>query len=305
MAARPPLDGTILITGASSGIGRELARQLAGRARVLVLVARRQPRLEALRDEITLRHTGLRVYVEPCDLTNLDDLRAMLGRVEERAGPVDVLVNNAGFGDSALFEGADWNKLAPMIDLNVVAVTALTHALVPGMVARGRGGVLNIGSGFGLTVMPGYAAYAATKHYVTGLSEGLRMELAGTGVAVTHACPGPVRTEFESIAGNPAGRSVPLARDLGGRLRVPGPRRIRARSPDGLPGHRSQVGRDAGLPDSAARAPACLPARRELVAQAVADVPVAARAQGHRRGSRGALVAGCQIAARCDLGSDP
>ena len=203
MRNKPPVDNaTILITGASSGIGAALARQLAPRAKALVLVARREERLRELAAELTSVRPELVVDVQRCDLTDLGAVDAMLARVAETVGDVDVLVNNAGMGDMQLFADASRNKLQRMVDLNVTAPTYLTHALLQGMIARRCGGILNISSGFGLAFMPGFATYVGTKHYITGWTESLRVELAGTGVAVTQSCPGPVETEFSDHAGS-------------------------------------------------------------------------------------------------------
>jgi short-subunit dehydrogenase len=207
---RPPLQGgTILITGASSGIGRALARELAPTAGVLGLTARRVERLDSLRTELCAAHPETVVHVFPCDLQDPGAIGVMLDEVASALGPVDVLVNNAGLGDIGLFERAPWEKTNSMLQVNVCALTRLTRELLPGMIARGRGGVLNISSGFGLTFAPGMAAYVGSKHYVTAFTESLRLELSGTGVAVTQVCPGPVATEFEAVAGNPTGIPVP------------------------------------------------------------------------------------------------
>jgi hypothetical protein len=215
VAARPPLDGgTILITGASSGIGRELARQLAGRAAALALVARRADRLEELAAELSAQHPRLRVVPLPGDLADGTAVTALVARAQQAVGHVDVLINNAGLADFALFERAAWDKLQQQLQVNVLALTRLTHALLPPMLARGRGGILNVSSGFGLVFMPAFAVYAATKHYVTAFSESLRLELRGTGVAVSQLCPGPVTTEFLEVAGNPTGRAVPSLVEL-------------------------------------------------------------------------------------------
>jgi short-subunit dehydrogenase len=204
---RPPIDGSVtLVTGASSGIGEALARALAPRVGTLVLVARRAERLERLAAELADGGGKPRVAVAACDLGDRRATDDMLSRVRSEHGAVDVLVNNAGFGDFGCFDHSDWDKVARMIELNVVAVTHLTHRVAPAMVAKGRGGILMISSGFGLTVLPGFAAYAATKHFVSGLSEALRMELAPAGVVVTQVCPGPVATEFEQHVGNFTGR---------------------------------------------------------------------------------------------------
>jgi hypothetical protein len=118
-------------------------------------------------------------------------------------------VNNAGFGDLGVFDRADWQKTKRMIDLNVTSLVYLTHKVLGGMVARRRGGILNISSGFGVTFMPGLSAYIGTKHFVSGFSEALRLDLAGTGVFVTQVCPGPVATEFGEHIGNFTGREPP------------------------------------------------------------------------------------------------
>lgn len=205
-----PFDqGVVLITGASSGIGWELARQLASRAKGIALVARRRDRLETLRAELLAAAPALRVSAHACDLTSPPDVDAMLAEVRSEHGAVDVLVNNAGFGDLGVFDRCSWEKTRRMIDTNVTALTYLTHALVGSMVARGRGGILNVSSGFGLNFGPGMAAYIGTKHYVTGFTEGLRLDLAGTGVVVTQICPGPVATEFADNIGNFTGMAVP------------------------------------------------------------------------------------------------
>lgn len=199
----PPLDGRVLITGASSGIGEALALQLASRSSGLILVARRTERLNALAQRIS--RPGLEVVVVSADLAKAAD-RA---RVLEQAGPVDVLVNNAGLGDISLFEASDADKNAAMTTLNCIAVVELTHGVLPGMIERGRGGVLNISSGFGLTFMPATAVYIGTKHFVSGFTESLRAEVRSLGIVVTQSCPGPVATEFEANAGNPTGMDVP------------------------------------------------------------------------------------------------
>lgn len=205
-----PFDGGfVLITGASSGIGRALALQIAHRARAIALVARRKDRLEELKSELLTLNPSLRVVVSAADITKPEARDAMLAAVEAEAGPVDVLVNNAGFGDLGVFDRADWEKNERMIALNVTALTHLTHRVVRGMVARGRGGILNVSSGWGLTFGPGLSVYIGTKHFVTGFTEGLRLDLAGTGVRVTQVCPGPVATEFNDTVGNFTGMSPP------------------------------------------------------------------------------------------------
>ncbi len=217
MSDRPPLSGTVLITGASSGIGRELARRVCGEARRVVLVARREERLQALAEELQQARIGLDVAVEVCDLSDLEAVAALCDRLDEEGG-VDVLINNAGFGDRSFLEDADWAKLQRMVAVNVTAVLYLTHRLVAGMVARGHGGVMNVGSVLGRIVQPGVATYAGSKHFIGGFSAALRSEVESAGVTVTEVCPGPVATEFREIASNRTAVSSP------GFLRIePGP----------------------------------------------------------------------------------
>jgi short-subunit dehydrogenase len=204
--ARPPIDGgTVLVTGASAGIGRELAMQLAPRARTLVLLARRAGRLEELRASLLASHRQLQVLTLPVDLSDEDDVDRAITEVTEQAGAVHVLVNNAGVGDQVLADRADWARVRNVLRINVLAVAQLTTALVPAMVERGLGGVLNMGSGAGLTVMPAAAVYSASKHFIDGFTEGLRADLTGTGVVITQVCPGPVDSEFDQLAGSAGG----------------------------------------------------------------------------------------------------
>jgi short-subunit dehydrogenase len=204
---RPRVDGqTALITGASSGIGAEICRGLAGRVSKMVIVARGQVQLEALAVELRAKHRGLIVAVQPCDLSDPDALQRLVTAIPKETG---ILVNCAGLGDINLFEFSDIVKLRRLIAVNVEAVVALTHAVVPQMLKRGSGGILNISSGFGVTTMPGVATYSGSKHFVSAFSESLRMELSGAGICVTQVCPGPVDTNFEKVAGNLTGRSVP------------------------------------------------------------------------------------------------
>lgn len=205
-----PIDsGVVLITGASSGIGRALSHDVADRARALVLIARRRDRLEALRAELTARRPALSVLTFACDITDRAEVDAMLRAAVTEVGEIDVLVNNAGFGDLGVFDLSAWSRTEQMIALNVTALAYLTHRLVGPMVSRGRGAIANISSGLGLTFGPGMASYVGTKHFVTGFTEALRLDLAGTGVRVTQVCPGPVRTEFNEVAGNFTGLEPP------------------------------------------------------------------------------------------------
>ncbi|NOY27523.1 MAG: SDR family oxidoreductase [Oligoflexia bacterium] len=208
-------DGAVaVVTGASSGIGAELARQLAPRVRVLILVARRVDRLDALAADLRQGPGLASVDVRPCDIGNPTAVEGLAAEITSAHGAVDILINCAGMGDIGMFEAADGDKLVATLQVNVVGLTVLTRALLPGMVARGHGGVLNVSSGFGLTWMPIVAVYCASKHYVSAFSESLRCEVAGTGVSITQVCPGPVATEFEQVAGNPTGQTVPAFLEL-------------------------------------------------------------------------------------------
>lgn len=189
---------TILITGASSGLGAEFARQLAPLAQCLVLTARRRHRLDALAAEIA--RDGLTMHCLVVDLADEADTERFLRELSTLGLEVDVLINNAGLGDHGLFEASEWPRVKAMVDLNVRALTQLTHALLPPMIVRGRGAILNVSSIASLLPLPQMAIYAATKAYVTSFSEALRAELRGTGVSVTALCPGPVDTEFAAVA---------------------------------------------------------------------------------------------------------
>jgi hypothetical protein len=207
---RPPIDGgTIVITGTSSGIGREMARLLAPRAKRLILVARRKDRLDALAEELSKTSPSTAVDVAPCDLSSAEATSALADRLLDAHERIDVLVNNAGLADFCLYEQARWDKLLTVLHVNIDALALLSHRFLPRMIAARRGGILNISSGWGLYFMPGFATYVGTKHFVTGFTESLRLEVRGAGVTVTQVCPGPVATEFEEVSGNPIGRSVP------------------------------------------------------------------------------------------------
>lgn len=194
----------VVVTGASSGIGEAIAREYLARGAKVTLVARRKGHLEKIATA-----GAERTHVVAADLAAPDVSWAWIDEAEAALGPIDVLVNNAGVGLMGAFDLNDPDKLVSMIDLNVTSLTMLTRALLPAMVKRAKGGIINVSSGFGVSVMPSFAAYIATKHYVTGLSEALVCDLAGTGVVVTQVLPGPVATEFESKVGNYTGQAAP------------------------------------------------------------------------------------------------
>jgi short-subunit dehydrogenase len=202
---------TALVTGASAGIGREIAKILAREVGTMVLVARRADRLEELAKELTAASPSLRVLARAVDLVDRAATGAMLDGLEHEGVHVDVLINNAGFGDWGLFEKRGWTKTEQMIELNVVSATYLLHRLLPPMVGRGFGAILNVGSTAGMFPSPALAVYSASKAYVNLLSEALSAELVGTGVSMTVLCPGPVPTEFQEVAGSQGRNPMPKA----------------------------------------------------------------------------------------------
>jgi short-subunit dehydrogenase len=198
-----------LVTGASSGIGEHIARLLAGRGAGLVLVARRADRLAALAEELRTSH-GTTVQVLPADLTDAAQLAAVEKRLADRTRPVDLLVNNAGFGTNGTFARMPVQEEEREIQLNVLALVRLTHAVLAGMLDSGFGGILNVSSLAGFMVSPSSATYAACKAFVTSFSESLHTEVKRAGVHVTALCPGFTRTEFTDVARIDA-RGVPRA----------------------------------------------------------------------------------------------
>jgi short-subunit dehydrogenase len=195
-----------LITGASAGIGREFVRQLAGRARSLILVARREQKLNELRDELRQQYPNLTVRIRKTDLADLAQLKELMAWLDHEKIEVNLLINNAGLGDLGPFATSDPIRNQQMMLLNMVALTSLTRHFLPQMIARKRDGILNVSSSAGFLPIPNFAIYAATKAYVTSFSEALRAELRGTGVSVCALCPGPVHTEFQEVANRPEGQ---------------------------------------------------------------------------------------------------
>lgn len=189
---------TALITGASSGLGKEFARQLAPRANTLVLVARRAERLAVLQQE--LARPGLTIYCRQADLAEPAEMEGLLSWIASTGIKVNLLINNAGLGDHGRFETSDWERVRQMLEVNIGALTRLTHGLLPTLKAQAGAAILNVSSAAGFVPIPKLAVYAATKAYVTSFSEGIRAELRDTGVRVTTLCPGPVSTEFGRVA---------------------------------------------------------------------------------------------------------
>lgn len=188
-----------LVTGASSGLGLELARISARHGRDLILTARSEERLSSLARSLKEFH-GVRAEVLPFDLSAPESPEALFGEVARRGLEVDVLVNNAGFGGHGPFHEMPLELQLEMLRLNVVSLTHLTRLFLPSMVSRGRGRVLNVASTAGLQPGPYMAVYYASKAYVLSFSEAISEELRGSGVTVTALLPGPTRTEFQARA---------------------------------------------------------------------------------------------------------
>ncbi|MEO7602762.1 MAG: SDR family oxidoreductase [Sphingomicrobium sp.] len=184
-----------LITGASAGLGVDFARQLAAKGHRLVLVARRKDRLDALAAELGNAHA-----IE-CDLREAGAAATLIADLAAHGEHVDYLVNNAGFGLTGRFAELDGKRQRSMIDLNCGALTELAHTVLPGMIERKAGAILNVASTAAFQPGPGMAVYFATKAYVLSFSEALHEEVREHGITVTALCPGPTATEFGAVAG--------------------------------------------------------------------------------------------------------
>lgn len=190
-----------LITGASAGLGEEFARQLGPRCRRIVLVARREERLKHLETRLRIDNPELQVASLALDLTREQDRTELIDRLEGSQWAPTLLINNAGMGDYGEFVTSDWTKVRQMLDVNISALTHLCHGLLPDMIRRRKGAILNVSSLASLLPIPDFGVYAATKAFVTSFSEALRLELREYGIPVLALCPGPVHTEFGAIAG--------------------------------------------------------------------------------------------------------
>jgi uncharacterized protein len=192
-----------LVTGASSGIGAEFAKQLSRKGYELILVARRADRMQQLASELYGP-----AHVISCDLAN--DAAALSGHVAELGLAVDLLVNNAGFGTHGRFADIDAVRDAELVRVNCEALITLTHAFLPGMISRRRGGVITVASTAGMQPIPFEVSYAASKAFARSFSEALSAELRGTGVKALCVNPGPVPTEWQEVAGYEPGYLPPV-----------------------------------------------------------------------------------------------
>jgi short-subunit dehydrogenase len=199
-----------VVTGASSGIGAALARALSARGAHCLLVGRRADRLQALAGELSGSGAGTEAVV--CDVTAADSAGAALAALERRGLEADLLVQSAGFGVYGPLAESPPDRLGSLVDVNCRALLVWARAFLPGMLARRRGGLIFVASTAAFVPMPYYAAYGASKAFAVGLGRSLSAELAGSGVRVLTVCPGPVQTEFFSVAGAPG----PLGRPGGG-----------------------------------------------------------------------------------------
>jgi short-subunit dehydrogenase len=205
-------DRWAVVTGASSGLGRGLAARLADRGMSVVLAGRNETRLDEVADQI--RRAAPRVQVETvaADLSTPSGVAALLDRVGDR--PIEVLVNNAGFGSYGPFVEADADREADEVAVDVSAVIALARAFLPGMLARGSGGILNVASTIAFQPAPYQAVYGASKAFVLSFSQALWAEARAAGVTVTALCPGPTRTGFVDALGADVGHTA-IYRRLG------------------------------------------------------------------------------------------
>lgn len=208
---------TALITGASSGIGKEFAYIFAHHGIRPVLVARREKLLQEIAADIETRNK-MKCIVYVADLTQNEQINTMISTFKDNKIEIDYLINNAGFGLLGAFNALDWDRQHQMIDLNIKTLTHLTYLLLPGMIAKKSGRILNVASTAAFQPGPKMAVYFATKAYVLSFSEALAVELSKTGVSVTALCPGPTMSEFASTAGVKEGmmfnNSIPDAKSV-------------------------------------------------------------------------------------------
>ena len=232
---------TALVTGASSGLGLELARQFARDGHDLVVVARRRDHLEALATRLAAEH-GVAARVIAEDLADPVAPRRIFAELRERRIEVEFLVNSAGFGTSGPFVASDLERELAMVQVNATALMHLTRLFLPAMVARRSGRILNLGSTAGFQPGPGMATYYATKAFVNSFTEALGYELRGTGVTATVACPGATATEFGKVSGNAESRLFHLGTTSPSFVAAHAYRAMMSGKAMSLPGWRAKLG---------------------------------------------------------------
>jgi short-subunit dehydrogenase len=203
-----------LVTGSSSGLGEEFALQIAPRVGKLVLVARREPLLVQLAERIRAAFPHVEVATLAADLNRSAERDQLVDQLSSRGLLPDLLVNNAGLGDYGEFASSDWGKLQSMLGVNIEALTHLSYLLVPQMIERGRGAIIQVSSLASLIPIPDLAVYAATKACVTSFSEALRIELREHRIPVLAVCPGPVKTEFGEVASRDPSKKIPAKKSF-------------------------------------------------------------------------------------------
>lgn len=221
--------GTVLVTGASSGIGEALAREFASHGYDLIITARRKDLLGRLADELG---RDISVDTLPCDLATTDGPDALIASVDALGKPVDIVVNNAGLAVAGDFSATDQSQVETLVSVNMRAVALLTHHYLPIMIRRGAGRILNVASVGAFQPIPAMAMYAASKAFVLSLSEGIAEEVRGTGVSVTALCPGITRPDTDAATAQLPGfmvtRPDEVAREgyealmAGETIRIPG-----------------------------------------------------------------------------------
>ncbi|MFM6980947.1 MAG: SDR family NAD(P)-dependent oxidoreductase [Micrococcales bacterium] len=225
-----------LITGASSGIGAAYAREFAKQGTDLVLVARRKDLLDSMASELQTSYK-VKVSVIAADLTKADAVSALLANLKKSKLEPDVLINNAGFGTSGRVQHEDRDRVREEINLNVATLVDLTTAMVPALVAKKQGAIINIASTAAFQPVPGMAVYAATKAFVLSFTSALWHELDGTGVKVLAVCPGATATEFFDVAGaHPFGKLASVSDVVSGTFKA-----LRAKKPFVVIGSRNAV----------------------------------------------------------------
>jgi short-subunit dehydrogenase len=233
-------DETVLITGASSGIGLELAKCFAADGCRLILLARNTGALEGLAGELRRLHQ-IETLVLTADLSHPETPARVFKELQGRGIAVDVLVNNAGFGAQGVFAGLPLQRQLEMIRVNIVALTELTGLFLPGMIERRRGGVLNVASVAGFLPGPGMAVYYATKAQVLSFTEALAEELTGTGLTATALCPGPTTSNFGNVARGEKVRRLKTAKMPSKTVAIYGHNAFRRGKVVAIPGWRNQI----------------------------------------------------------------